>query len=182
MNEKASKQVYLNRKRDQHKEHPELTFGSNYHFTEFKELTGALHIIGMSPNNDSHIFKLIDESNIENIVFYYHSDSEARIKLPIHQKVEFRSAKELWRRLDASPKQYNCNYPIPKSEKVKDFFAAFNLMSDDKVSEEVFSYVFSFVSNYLSWIYMKLILIYRNNLHHSWSAVYLYYNIPYYSH
>lgn len=36
-----------------HKEHPELTFGSNYHFTEFKELTGALHIIGMSPNNDS---------------------------------------------------------------------------------------------------------------------------------
>ena len=119
-----------------HKEHPELTFGSNYHFTEFKELTGALHIIGMSPNNDSHIFKLIDESNIENIVFYYHSDSEARIKLPIHQKVEFRSAKELWRRLDASPKQYNCNYPIPKSEKVKDFFAAFNLMSDDKVSEE----------------------------------------------
>lgn len=31
-----------------YKEHPELTFGSNYHFTEFKELTGALHIIGTS--------------------------------------------------------------------------------------------------------------------------------------
>lgn len=119
-----------------HKEHPELNFGSNYHFTEFRELTGELHIIGMSPNNDSHIFKLIDESNIENIVFYYHSECEAKIKLPIHQKVEYRSAKELWKRLDASPKQYNCNYPIPMSEKVKKLFEVFNLLSGDSVSED----------------------------------------------
>ena len=118
-----------------HKEHPELTFGSNYHFTEFRELTGELHIIGMSPNNDSHIFKLIDDSNIEKVVFYYHSEGEARIKLPVRQKVEYRSVKEHWKRLGASPKQYNCNYPIPKSEKTKDFFKAFNLMSDDIVSE-----------------------------------------------
>lgn len=118
-----------------HKEHPELTFGSNYHFTEFRELTGELHIIGMSPNNDAHIFKLIDESNIEKVVFYYFSDGEAKKGLSVHQKVEYRSAKEHWKRLGASPKQYNCNYPIPKSEKTKDFFRAFNLMSGDKVSE-----------------------------------------------
>ena len=54
-----------------HKEHPELTFSCNYHFTEFKELTGELHIIGMSPKNDAHIFKLIDASNLKKIIFYY---------------------------------------------------------------------------------------------------------------
>lgn len=119
-----------------HQEHPELTFGCNYHFSEFRSLTGELHILGMSPNNDSHIFKLIDESNIEKIVFYYHSESEAKKKLPVHQKVEYKSAKEIWKRLDASPKQYNCNYSIPKSEKVKEFFELFNLMSGDRVSED----------------------------------------------
>lgn len=118
-----------------HKEHPELEFGCNYHFTEFRELTGELHIIGMSPNNDSHIFKLIDESNIEKVVFYYFSEGEAKNGLPVHQKVEHKSAQELWRRLCASPKKYNCKYPIPQSDEVKKFFEIFNLMSGDKVSE-----------------------------------------------
>lgn len=118
-----------------HKEHPELTFGSNYHFTEFRALTGELHIIGMSPNNDAHIFKLIDESNIEKVVFYYFSDGEAKKGLPVHKKVEYESAQELWKRLGASPKRYNCKYVIPRSDEVKKFFEVFNLMSGDKVSE-----------------------------------------------
>ena len=119
-----------------HKEHPELTFSCNYHFTEFKELTGELHIIGMSPKNDAHIFKLIDASNLKKIIFYYYSNGEVNNQLPIHQAVEYRSAQELWNNLSALPKQYNCNYPIPKSEELKEFFELFNLMSDDDVSEK----------------------------------------------
>lgn len=118
-----------------HKEHPELTFGSNYHFTEFRELAGELHIIGMSPNNDSHIFKLIDESNIEKVVFYYYSEREAKKRLPIHQKVEYMSAQELWKQLKALPKQYNCNYVLD-TEIVDSIFEVFNLLSDDKVSND----------------------------------------------
>ncbi len=118
-----------------HKEHPELTFGSNYHFTEFRELAGELHIIGMSPNNDSHIFKLIDESNIEKVVFYYYSEREAKKRLPIRQEVEYKSAQELWKQLKALPKQYNCKYPIPQSNEVTKFFEVFNVMSGDKVAE-----------------------------------------------
>ena len=57
-------------------------------------------------------------------------------QLPIHQAVEYRSAQELWNNLSALPKQYNCNYPIPKSEELKEFFELFNLMSDDDVSEK----------------------------------------------
>lgn len=118
-----------------HQEHPELVFSCCYHFAEFKELAGELHIIGMSPNNDSHIFKLIDESNIEKVVFYYFSEGEEKKGLPIHQEVEYRSAQELWRRLKALPKQYNCNYPIPQSDRVKENFEIFNMLSGDNVSE-----------------------------------------------
>ena len=118
-----------------HKEHPELTFGGNYHFTEFRELAGELHIIGMSPNNDAHIFKLIDESNIEKVVFYYFSDGEAKKGLSVHQKVEYMSAQELWKQLKALPKQYNCNYVLD-TEIVDSIFEVFNLLSDDKVSND----------------------------------------------
>ena len=118
-----------------HKEHPELAFGSNYHFTEFREMGGELHIIGMSPNNDSHVFKLIDESNIEKVVFYYFSEGEAKKGLPVRKKVENKSVQELWRRLDALPKKYNCNYPMLRTEKLKKFLRVFNLMSGDIVPE-----------------------------------------------
>lgn len=118
-----------------HKEHPELTFGSNYHFTEFRELTGELHIIGMSPNNDSHIFKLIDESNIEKVVFYYYSEKEAKKGLPIHQEVEYKSVQELWKQLKALPKQYNCNYHIHAADADRKKFEVLNQMSGDRVSE-----------------------------------------------
>ena len=118
-----------------HKEHSELSFGSNYHFTEFKKITGELHIIGMSPNNDYHIFKLIDESNVDKVVFYSFSEGKPKKGLPIHQEVEYRNAQELWRQLKALPKQYNCNYPIPQSDKVKEFFDIFNMLSGDKVSK-----------------------------------------------
>lgn len=120
---------------DVHKKHPRLAFGSNYHFTEFKKITGELHIIGMSPNNDYHIFKLIDESNVDKVVFYSFSEGKPKKGLPIHQEVEYRNAQELWRQLKALPKQYNCNYPIPQSNKVKEFFDIFNMLSGDKVSK-----------------------------------------------
>ena len=119
-----------------HREHPDLVFSCNYHFTDLSELTGELHIIGMSPNNDGHIFDLIDESNIEKIVFYYYSDGETKRPLHVRQKVEYKSAKDLWKQLKALSKQYNCNYHIPKTEKVDSFFELFNTLSGDKIPKE----------------------------------------------
>lgn len=119
-----------------HQEHPELEFGCNYHFDEFESLTGELHIIGMSPNNDAHIFKLIDKSNIEKVVFFCYSNSETKKKIPVHQEVEYRSVRELWKVLKALPKQYNCRYPIPDLKEAEKFFELFNLMSGDKSSNE----------------------------------------------
>lgn len=40
-------------------EHPEMTIGTEYDFYKFNSISGNLHIIGMSLNNDNHIFNLI---------------------------------------------------------------------------------------------------------------------------
>lgn len=118
-----------------HSKHPELEFGVKYHFSEFRNIKGELHIIGISPNNDSHIFKLIDGSLVQKVIFYYYSDNEKR-KLPIHQEVEYRSAKELWKSLNVAPKKYNCKYPLPKQEKLSKILAISNSLSCDSISEE----------------------------------------------
>ena len=79
---------------------------------------------------------MMPKSNIEKVVFIYYSDSETKKEIPVHQEVEYRSARELWKLLKALPKQYNCRYPIPDLKKVEPFFELFNLMSGDKVSNE----------------------------------------------
>lgn len=45
---------------------------SEYPLSEFKSIEGELHILGMSPNNDSHILNMINSNNkIERVVFYF---------------------------------------------------------------------------------------------------------------
>ena len=47
--------------------HPELKAASEYYFENFKDIKDELHIIGLSPNNDDHIFNLIrNNKNINN--------------------------------------------------------------------------------------------------------------------
>lgn len=118
-----------------HREHPELIFGAPYHFEKFKALTGELHIIGMSPNNDAHIFRLINESMVEKVVFYGYSESEMENQLPLCKEIERKSVNDLWRQLDALPKQYSCNYPIPDSPELDKLLDVFNAMSFDPVSK-----------------------------------------------
>lgn len=118
-----------------HREHPELIFGTPYHFGKLKTLTGELHIIGMSPNNDAHIFRLIDKSSVEKVVFYAYSELEMKGHLPLHQEVEYKNVKDLWRQLNALPKQYSCSYSIPDSPELDKLLDALNAMSSDPVSK-----------------------------------------------
>ena len=118
-----------------HHEHPELTFGIPYHFRKLKELTGELHIVGMSPNNDAHIFRLIDESAVEKVIFYGYSEPEMEGQLPLRKEVKCKSVTDLWRQLDALPKKYSCNYPIPDSSKLDEFLDTLNAISFDPASK-----------------------------------------------
>lgn len=57
--------------------HPELKAASEYYFENFKDIKDELHIIGLSPNNDDHIFNLIrNNKNIKRVIYYYYSQDE----------------------------------------------------------------------------------------------------------
>lgn len=57
--------------------HPELKAASEYYFENFKDIKDELHINGLSPNNDDHIFNLIrNNKNIKRVIYYYYSQDE----------------------------------------------------------------------------------------------------------
>ncbi len=117
---------------DAYCEHPELKSATDYHFSKLSSLTGELHIIGMSPQNDSHIFRCIEESNVNKVVFYrFGSDS---VKLPITKKVEVLDVTQLWKTLGACRKTYNCKVVFPDTSKATDFLKALNAISFDEIT------------------------------------------------
>lgn len=112
-----------------------LTPGSDYHFAEFDELEGELHIIGMSPNNDSHIFNRINESNLSKVYFYCYTPINLS-DLPVTKPVELKDVTELWRRLDALKPVYNSRYPIPSDPRIDQFIEVFNTLSGDPMTRK----------------------------------------------
>lgn len=80
--------------------HSDLKY-SEYPLQEFKSISGVLSIIGMSPNNDSHIFGMINENpNIKKIIYYYASN-EDRINAQrvIEKRLELRDVFKYWKKI-----------------------------------------------------------------------------------
>jgi len=82
-----------------------LHFGHDYHFQDFEQMTGTLAIIGLAPQNDSHIFSCINKSNINRVVFYHYfgtkSDDEIEteiktISLPINKPYVIENVIKIW--------------------------------------------------------------------------------------
>lgn len=114
--------------------HPELKVATDYHFSELEGLSGELHIIGLSPQNDSHIFACIEKSDIEKVIFY--SYGKPPQTLPLTKAYEFADIKELWKSLDANVPKYNCDRKYPSSKEAKKFFELFNVLSFDPITED----------------------------------------------
>lgn len=131
------------KKRDEHSysvittsiANPLLSAGTNYHFNDLSTLTGELVILGMSPNNDAHIFESINESSIEKVYFYNYGSLD--VTLPISKPYEILNVDDLWNKLGAKKKVYNTKIVLPKSPKVKDFFKLFDSISLDSEPEEI---------------------------------------------
>lgn len=67
----------------------------------FTNISGTLEMLGLSPNNDEHLFIMINQNpNIKNVTYYYFNDSEKE-ELPKHIKkpVTFKNVKRLWESL-----------------------------------------------------------------------------------
>lgn len=118
-------------------EHPELNMATQYYFDQFEKIIDELHIIGMSPNNDGHIFNLIlNNKSIRKVVFYYFSESEKQYITEHYPNDLFccESVQNLWKTLDCIRPTYNCNYSIPSE--IDRFIDCFNAFSDNTASKE----------------------------------------------
>ena len=114
--------------------HPELKAATDYHFSELEGLSGELHIIGLSPQNDSHIFACIEKSAVDKIIFYVYGEPPKT--LPLTKPYEVADIKKLWKSLDANLPKYNCGRKYPNSKKAKKFFELFNVLSFDPITED----------------------------------------------
>jgi hypothetical protein len=57
---------------------PDLKFSIDYAVNKLKSIKGRITFIGLSPNNDSHIMKIIKENNkVDTIEFYYFDKKES---------------------------------------------------------------------------------------------------------
>lgn len=66
--------------------YPELNMATEYYFGKFENISDELYIIGMSPNNDNHIFDLVrNNKKLKNIVFYYFEEKDREYR-KIHGK------------------------------------------------------------------------------------------------
>jgi ribosomal protein S6 len=82
-------------------EHPGLR-NSEYPIDKFNLASGELHIIGMSPNNDSHIFRLINENpNISRVVYFSASDDDSFAAQKVIKKpIQLRNVFKYWESLN----------------------------------------------------------------------------------
>lgn len=116
-------------------EHPELRASSDYHYDELCSIEGELHIIGMSPNNDAHIFDAILGNNkIEKVVFYYRDSKHKEYIETNFPKNLFvcEDVNLLWEKLRCTKPIWNCNYHLPTD--IDKFVKIFNKLSMDEVS------------------------------------------------
>ena len=115
---------------------PHLKMAPEYYFDKLRRVEGELYILGMSPNNDNHIFDIINENQkIKKVYFYYFSESD-------RQKIEdsfspdiykCKSILKLWSDLECGHKKYRCNHKIPSD--IDGMIEVFNGMSDDPITK-----------------------------------------------
>lgn len=113
---------------------PQLKIATDYHFTELENVSGELDIIGLSPQNDSHIFSCIDKSSVDKVIFYTYGDPPK--SLPLAKEYEFADIQTLWKSLDANPPKYNCGRRYSNTDEAKKFYEIFNAISFDPITKE----------------------------------------------
>lgn len=82
-----------------------LRFQEDYSIEEFRNITGTLSILGLSPYNDYHLFEIIDNAKINECIYYFFHSSECNtieklfLKLKAERKLKFKSVIEFWRNM-----------------------------------------------------------------------------------
>jgi len=80
--------------------HPELET-PKYPIEEFMAIKGHLHLIGVCPNNDSHIFKMInDNANILKVFYYTACDADTeQVQKVIRRPIQILDVFKYWKNI-----------------------------------------------------------------------------------
>lgn len=83
---------------------PDLEHNEQYPHEMLKHISGTLEIIGLSPNNDGHLFtQILENDQITNIIFQYfekHEVTDAK-RLFESKNLSVRNVRELWANLNS---------------------------------------------------------------------------------
>jgi hypothetical protein len=79
-------------------DNPDLKFEEPYPIQPLRDIDGELIILGLSPYNDRHLFKIINDSKVERCTFYFYDDSEQNIikALLSNIDVQFEDVWKFW--------------------------------------------------------------------------------------
>lgn len=83
---------------------PELSHKQQYPSGKLLEISGTLTVIGLSPNNDNHVFsEIMENSAISSVDYYCFSEAESKDTLELFEgkDVSTKDVRELWRTLEA---------------------------------------------------------------------------------
>lgn len=118
-------------------DNPDLEVASDYHFNNLRNISGELHIIGMSPNNDSHVFDtILNNKKLNKIVFYYKDSSQKEYIEKIFPKglLSCKSVDLLWKSMGCDSKEMNYAYTIP--DRFDELVAAGNALSGENITTQ----------------------------------------------
>ena len=85
--------------------HPEFKHSEQYPHNLLKQITGSLEIVGLSPNNDGHLFdQILANDQMSEIIFYYFGEQEAADaeRLFRSKSLKTKHVRELWAEMQAS--------------------------------------------------------------------------------
>ncbi len=78
-------------------------YSENIKLEVLSKINGIVSIIGLSPNNDMHIFKKLDDNiDIDQILYYYYSKEEIKVLNKFFSKteIEYKDVKVFWREIN----------------------------------------------------------------------------------
>ena len=123
---------------------PHLQMATEYHFDELEKIESEIHILGLSPNNDSHIIDLINQNDkITTVYFYYctKEDKQQANKIFGSKKLNLICVTELWKKHDCVQKKYNCNYNYDYSKlniiEICKGFSEYQSVTEDQIIKEM---------------------------------------------
>lgn len=117
-------------------ENPELYVATPYYFDVFEQIEDELDIIGVSPNNDAHIFKtIVENTKLKKVIFFYKEPKERQYVEENYPKELFECVHvdSLWDRLRCNNNIY-INYPMPPRKEIQKFIEIYNKMSESECS------------------------------------------------